>query len=134
MDDFEHSVEVQVRYRDLDPMNHVNNAVYGMFFEEARVAYFDDVLGEPLNERDMVIANIDVQFERPVMEAGETVEIRSRVPSIGSSSFPIEYEVWGSDERKAYGETTLVCYDRESNSSRPVPEEWREKITTFEGL
>ena len=32
-DDFRYKVEVEVRFRDLDPMNHVNNAVYFTYFE-----------------------------------------------------------------------------------------------------
>lgn len=34
------TVEISVRWRDLDPYNHVNNSVYLNFFEEARVALY----------------------------------------------------------------------------------------------
>src|SRR5262249_43847688 len=33
---------VQIRFRDLDPLAHVNNAVYFTYFEEARSYYFSD--------------------------------------------------------------------------------------------
>src|SRR5947209_19489757 len=32
---------VQIRFRDLDPLAHVNNTVYFTYFEEARSYYFD---------------------------------------------------------------------------------------------
>ena len=38
MNDFVH-VE-KVRFRDLDPMGHVNNAVFLTYLEQARVAFF----------------------------------------------------------------------------------------------
>ena len=31
---------LQIRYQDLDPYGHINNAVYLGFFESVRVAYF----------------------------------------------------------------------------------------------
>jgi|SRR5947208_14273112 len=40
---------VQIRFRDLDPLAHVNNTVYFTYFEEARSFYFDH-LEKWLNE------------------------------------------------------------------------------------
>jgi acyl-CoA thioester hydrolase len=134
MDDFDHHVDISLRYRDLDPMNHVNNAVYASFLEQARNAYFQDVLGTRLDEEDMVIADLEVEFQRPVTLADDAVRIHTRVPSLGTSSFPVEYVVAADGEQKATGATTLVCYDREAGSSRPIPDEWRETIAAFEGL
>src|SRR5258708_8552777 len=34
---------VQIRFRDLDPLAHVNNTVYFIYFEEARSHYFDQL-------------------------------------------------------------------------------------------
>lgn len=34
---------VQIRFRDLDPLAHVNNTVYFIYLEEARSAYFDQL-------------------------------------------------------------------------------------------
>lgn len=134
MEGFDHHVDISLRYRDLDPMRHVNNAVYSSFLEQARDAYFREVLGTRLDAEDVVIADIEIQFEGPVTMADDTVQVYTRVPSLGTSSFPIEYAVAASGERKATGKTTLVCYDSESESSRPIPDDWREQITAFEGL
>ena len=40
-DDFPCWYPVQIRFRDLDPLAHVNNTVYFTYFEEARSYYFD---------------------------------------------------------------------------------------------
>ncbi|HEX4206701.1 MAG TPA: thioesterase family protein [Ktedonobacteraceae bacterium] len=34
---------LQIRFRDLDPLAHVNNSVYVIYFEEARSHYFDQL-------------------------------------------------------------------------------------------
>ena len=34
---------VQIRFRDLDPLAHVNNTVYFVYLEEARSFYFDQL-------------------------------------------------------------------------------------------
>ena len=35
---------VQIRFRDLDPLAHVNNTIYFTYFEEARSYYFDHLV------------------------------------------------------------------------------------------
>lgn len=134
MADFDHRVEISLRYRDLDPMNHVNNAVYATFLEQARTAYFREVLDARLDEEDVVIADIELAFERPVTMAADAVTVETRVPSLGTSSFPVEYRIHSAGERKATGSTTVVCYDPERETSRPIPRVWRKKIAAHEEL
>ena len=42
-DTFPSWYQVQIRFRDLDPLAHVNNTVYFTYFEEARSYYFDQL-------------------------------------------------------------------------------------------
>ncbi len=42
-------LEITVRFRDLDAMGHVNNAVYLTYFEEARVEYLKAASGSMKN-------------------------------------------------------------------------------------
>ncbi|WP_255148758.1 acyl-CoA thioesterase [Halorarius halobius] len=134
MDEFDHHVDISLRYRDLDAQNHVNNAVYASFLEQGRNAYFQSVLDTRLDAEDVVIADIEVSFERPITLSDDEVRVYTRVPSLGSSSFPIEYAVVAAGETKATGKTTLVCYDSEAGGSRPIPDEWRAEIAAFEGF
>jgi acyl-CoA thioester hydrolase len=43
---FKHQLPIQIRFVDIDAFGHVNNAVFASYYEMARVAYFDQVLGE----------------------------------------------------------------------------------------
>ncbi|WP_276301818.1 acyl-CoA thioesterase [Halorussus lipolyticus] len=133
MSDYSFATDVDVRYRDLDTMGHVNNAVYASYFEQARVAYFDEVLDVPLREIESVLATLEIEFRRPV-EIDHDVTVAVRVPELGDSSLPMEYEVRADDTVAATGETVQVAVDRETKSSRPIPDDWREDIREFEGL
>ena len=133
MDEFNFEVEIDVRFRDLDAMGHVNNAVYASYFEQARVAYFEEVLDVPLRDIESVLASLEIDFRRPV-EIDHDVTVAMRVPELGESSMPMEYEVRADGEVAATGETVQVVVDRETKSSRPIPEAWREDVRAFEGL
>jgi len=137
---FEFTTSIDVRYNDIDSYGHVNNALYGTYIEEARIDYLTTVVGGETaditgagEETGIVVANLELDFERPI-QLGDEVTVGVRVPRLGESSFPFEYEIRTTDDVAATGETTMVAYDRESASPRPIPDHWREAITDFEGL
>jgi len=134
MDGYRFTETIPLRLRDIDQMNHVNNAVYASFLEQARSAYFRDVVGEPLDSVGMVIADLTVTFERAItLDAGEVV-VGARVTELGTSSVPMEYEIRADGERAATGETTMVHVDRATGTAEPLPDAWREAIASFESL
>jgi acyl-CoA thioester hydrolase len=133
MTDYSFTTDVDVRFRDLDTMGHVNNAVYATYFEHARVAYFEEVLDVPLQETKSVLASLEIDFRRPV-RINDDVTVALRVPELGESSLPMEYEVRTEEAIAATGETVQVAVDGETDSSRPIPDDWREDIREFEGL
>ncbi len=126
--DHDFETEVQVRFRDVDAMGHVNNAVYATYLEEARAAYFREVIGENLSTVDSVLASLSIDFHAPV-EPGDRITVAVSVPDLGESSIPMEYEIRTDDGTlAATGETVQVAYDRENGASRPIPDAWREAI------
>lgn len=137
---FEFTTSVDVRYNDIDSYGHVNNAIFGTYVEEGRIDYLEAVVGGDSaditgagDETGMVVANLQLDFERPI-SLGDEVTVGVRVPRLGKSSFPFEYEIRSNGEVAATGETTMVAYDRASASSCPIPDSWRETISEFEGL
>ncbi|WP_435197167.1 acyl-CoA thioesterase [Natronomonas sp. EA1] len=129
---FDYVHEITVRYRDLDPMQHVNNAVYSSYLEQARVAYLREVLG--INkDPGMVVAHLELDFKRAVEFSDEQVAVACRIPELGEKSFRIEYEIRTDDGVAATAETVQVAFDREVGASRPIPDDWREAIQEFEG-
>ena len=134
MNDYSLDVDIDVRFQDLDAMGHVNNAVYATYFEEARVAYFDQVLALSLSEIESVLAHLEIDYRRPVTADDDDVSVALRVPELGRSSVPMEYEVRADGGVAATGETVQVVVDEKTQSSRPIPDAWREQIEAFEGL
>ena len=140
---FEFETTVPVRYTDVDTYGHVNNATYATYLEEARIDYLEEVLGDEArslaaesadgNGVGIVVANLELQYRHSVGLV-DSVTVGVRVPRLGDSSFPIEYEVRSDGDVAAEGTTTMVAYDREEATSRPIPDSWRERLRSFEGL
>ena len=132
MTEFDYETEIDVRFRDLDSMGHVNNAVYATFLEHARTLYMDDVFGDRPEEINVALVNLEIDFRRQV-RFRETVTVGVGITELGDSSATMAYEVTTGDELAATGETVLVAIDDEGNS-RPLPDAIREHVVEFEGL
>jgi len=72
---------IDVRYRDIDAMGHVNNAVYASYLEQARINYFQDLLGVDLSAVGAVLATITIEYERPVELSDGEVRVELDVPA-----------------------------------------------------
>jgi acyl-CoA thioester hydrolase len=114
---------VSVRYRDLDPMGHVNNAVYASYLESARNDFFRDVLGEELADTDAVLASLSLDFAAPI-RSGDDVTVAVWIPEVGETSCTFAYEVRANGDRAATGETVLVTLD-DAGEPIPLPERLR---------
>ncbi|NHN40197.1 acyl-CoA thioesterase [Halorubellus sp. JP-L1] len=132
MDDKSYAVEVDVRYQDVDALGHVNNAIYATYLEEARVEYLQDVLGDV--EIEAVIANLEIDFLRPVTMDDDHVTVHIAVADLGTKSITFEYEVYATDELAATASTVQVAYDRESREAVELPDRYHERVREFEGL
>lgn len=124
--------ELQVRFRDLDTMAHVNNAVYASYLEQARVGYFREVVGERLESVSTVLARYEIDFRRPIT-VDDAVTVAVDAATLGSSSITLEYDVRaadgdGTDRLAATASTVSVLVDPETGDAQPLPEAWRERI------
>lgn len=122
-----YTTDLEVRFRDLDPMQHVNNAIYATYLEQARARFSEDVLDTPLADLDTVLAQVEISFERPIEGVG-TVTVELEVGDVGRSSIPMEYELFSEGERVATASTVLVYFDRETGESKPIPPDIRERL------
>ncbi|RRJ31006.1 acyl-CoA thioesterase [Halocatena pleomorpha] len=124
------TTEISVRYRDLDPENHVNNAVYGTYIEQARLGYLDRVL-ETRDEYRVVLAHLSIDYQQPVTLSDESVAVTVRTTELNSSSIPMEFELRTSSGVVATGESVMVTVD-DDGEPRPIPTAWRDRISSFE--
>jgi acyl-CoA thioester hydrolase len=110
----------RVRFRDCDPMGHVNNAVYSTYLEQARIGILGDL--EPF-----ILARVEIDF-RAELHAGEQIEVRSRCSHVGTKSFELEHELWAGDRLVADAKSVLVGYDYEAGASVPLTENHRRRL------
>lgn len=129
----EFSSDIQVRFRDIDAMGHVNNAVYATYVEQARTEYFEQVLDEDLDAVSTVLASLELSYERPIL-LDQSVTVGIDVPEMGRSSLPMEYQVLADGDQAATAESVQVFLDPETEKPYPIPERFRERIAAFEGL
>ena len=133
-DPFRFSTTIEVRWRDLDALGHVNNAVYFTYLEQARFGYLREVGVVPDRPSGVgiIIAEATCQFKSP-LTLGEHVRVHIRVGELRRSSFTFEYRMEGEDGRlAAEAQTVQVCYDYDDQHPMPIPDAWRRAFTSFE--
>ncbi|WP_089385398.1 acyl-CoA thioesterase [Halorubrum vacuolatum] len=131
----EYAVELEVRFRDIDAMGHVNNAVYATYIEQARTRYVRDVLETDLASIPTVLASLSIDYRRPVLLSDGAVTVTIEVPKVGTSSLPMRYTIATADgDVAAEAESTQVFLDPETERPTPIPERYREAIVERHGL
>ena len=121
----------QVRFRDLDPMGHVNNAVFLTYIEQARVAFLAEVgAATGIEEMNIIVAHVEIDFRAPV-RLGQEIEISVRASRFGTTSFDLDYLLRVDGEVVAEAKSVQVAYDYRRREPIPLPAEWREKLTAI---
>jgi acyl-CoA thioester hydrolase len=128
---FRHRLEV--RFRDCDPMGHVNNAVYLTYLEQARFAHWRavwgfDFEGLPENAPGVILARAEIDYRRPA-RYGDMLEVRISLERIGRTSFSYTYDIVDQDERiVAEAKSVQVMYDYAAGRPVPLSEDMRNKL------
>lgn len=138
-EDYKHQVEMNVRFMDLDALNHVNNARYLNFLEEARIAYSQEMLDVFKNIKDLnvVVARIEIDYIRPILYH-EKIKILSRIKSMGKKSFTFDSLICikKGDELKIAVKAiqVIVAFNPKTKKSIEIPIEMANRIKQIEKL
>ena len=124
MEDFPYVHHETVRFRDVDELGHVNNAVFLTYLEEARIGF---LVPKGAEASGMILARVEVDFQAP-LRTGDELEIGVRPVGVGTKSFELEYEIRTRNTVAARAKTVLVSFDYETGRSVEVPEAWREAL------
>jgi acyl-CoA thioester hydrolase len=139
MSEFRFFHPIEVRYGDLDPQGHLNNAKYLTYFETARINYFVQLglfkPGQSFMDIGVIMADARVTFHAPV-QYGTSVQVGVRTSKLGNKSMTVEQNIVNveTDKVLASGQIILVAFDYHTNNTLPIPQEMREAISNFEGL
>jgi len=134
---YKHFTPVKIRFSDLDIVGHLNNAKYQTMLDEARIAYFHDVLNwdkSSLNFNN-VISKISIDFLKSI-EYGDEIFIYTRLFNIKTSSYDVhQLFVRKEDEKKeivATAQTLMAAFDYQTKMPTTFPEAYCETVRSFE--
>lgn len=134
---YRHSVDIQMRFRDIDLFGHVNNTVYFDYFDLGKVRYIETVLAGLFNTRKdaLVIANINCNFLLPTLP-DEPLAVQTRVDSVGERSIHLSQQVINPADRtvKCQATVVMVGFDATTGQSKIIPESWKERIAAYENV
>lgn len=137
--------DIQVRFRDLDAMGHVNNAVFFTYLELGREAYiqsidYPDPGGGGVDMVDrfpFILAEIACRFLRPV-QIEDQPRVGIRVERFGTKSWDFSYVLLpraeaGVQAPFGVGRSTQVYFDYRAGRSVAVPGWLVKAVERFEG-
>ena len=118
---------IEIRWRDLDALRHVNNAVYATYLEEARDEWMTRALAGAGDLWDYVLVRVAIDFRRELTQDDDAVLVRTRLTRIGTSSLTLREEIVKLDGTvAAEAESVVVARDPATGWSRPLTAAERE--------
>lgn len=124
------AIDIQMRFRDIDGMGHVNNAVYLSYCELARTQfYLKHNFKRSLHEIDFILAHVDIDYVS-VAEWGDQVQVAVWPSKVGNTSFILSYEITEKKTGRLIAKSTsvLVSYDYAKKRSKPIPPAFRKVL------
>ena len=137
IESFIHKTDIQIRFKDIDNLGHVNNAVHLSYFETARINYFKDVFKGKTNwqETGLILAHTEITYKKPLFLEDE-ISCFTKISKIGNKSFDIENIIVRKENDLSsvcvYGKSVLVCMNYKTNETINVPQDWINSINFFE--
>ncbi|MET0580905.1 MAG: thioesterase family protein [Pseudoxanthomonas sp.] len=118
-------IVIGVRWGDMDAFNHVNNAQYLRYLEEARVQWLAGIPGISLTDRiGPVLAASHVNYRRPIEWPSE-IAVELSIERIGNSSLTMSHRMVSSTDPSVLysdGSVVMVWVDTQTGKSAPLPE------------
>jgi len=122
-------IEIDLRWRDLDFLGHLNQSVYHELLEEGRGALFEQ-LGALDGGFFFVLARVELDHRQEIRRDQSPVTVTMRIESVGRSSVAVAHEIVRADGLlAAEGRSVLVAWDRDARRSRPLTEGERAALT-----
>lgn len=141
---FPFEVDIEVTFRDLDAMGHVNNTVFFAYLEHARIKYMSKLfhlngknIENPAN-MPVILAKASCDYGSPAFY-GEVLSVGIGVSRMGSKSFDFVYEIWTKDDDLGNGRlvatahSVQVMFDYATNKTILIPDAMKQRIVVLQG-
>jgi acyl-CoA thioester hydrolase len=131
LEDFPYRLSDNVRFADLDPNQHVNNAVYATYFETGRVTLMKDrsygLMPEGLG---WIMVRIDIHFRAELHWPG-TIELGLGVAKFGRTSVSFDQVVFSEGKCVASARAITVLIDEVTRKPVPLTPELKAKFAPW---
>lgn len=127
-----HQFPIEIRFSDIDMNQHVNNAVYFTYMENARSAVLmEEMLKAHQEGIQFVVAEASCKYIRPIRLNDEIVCMVSFIP-VRPTSCDITYEFLNveSGQTCAKGSTRMVLFNANNGRPMAIPQWFTEKYLT----
>jgi acyl-CoA thioester hydrolase len=113
----------QLRSNDFDSLGHLNQSIYHIVLEDARLEFVHSRL--PLTFK-FVIVHTELEHRAEITLENREVDTEIGLDRLGNSSFTLIQRVIRLDGVvAAQGKATFACWDPERRRARPLTEEER---------
>jgi acyl-CoA thioester hydrolase len=120
-------IGIGLRWRDMDMLGHLNQAVYHELLEEGRGALFASLGGMSF---PFVLVRVELDYRHEVRRDHGTVEVLTRVERVGGKSVTLAQEMLLPDGTvAAAGSSVLVAWDPQARGSRELTDDERAALT-----
>ena len=117
-----------VRFRDLDALAHVNNAVFLTYLEQARFHFLQHLGVARIEDApSLILARVEIDFRSPA-GFGDEIDVGVRTGRIGSKSFELEFALRVGERVVAEARSVQVAYDYEQDDTRELGDGWRDAL------
>ncbi len=108
----------------------MNNVSQQMYFDVGKMDYYDQVLGADALLGDLRIVTVSTSTSyMGQVRMTDPVRITTTCERIGTKSLTLFQQMLVGDEVRSESRSVMVVFDFPNQCSRPVPDEWRERLT-----
>jgi acyl-CoA thioester hydrolase len=120
----EHTIQIRVRYPEVDAMGFLHHSRYLQYFEMGRVELLRS-LGHSYADLErsgvfFVVTKAEIQYRAPACYDDE-LSLRTKLVRQTTVRYDHQYELRRGETLLAEGKTTIACVDRQGEV-QPIPE------------
>lgn len=109
---------IQIRYADLDPLDHVSNTVYGQYFELGRIAWYEAILKEQPDTviPTTVVAKMTIDYILEI-RLGDEVSVVTSCSKKGHKSFELTQLLFSNGKLATRSTVIMVGFNKETRKT-----------------
>ncbi|MBE6477246.1 MAG: thioesterase [Propionibacteriaceae bacterium] len=123
------TVDIPLRWSDLDPQGHINNVMTIDFTQEARARFMMDSRAPQLLVDGCVMVSQQVEYLRSMLYSDEPLTVEFGTVEVRAARFIMGYRIWHEGQLRGRVRTAMCPFDFEAQRLRPLTADERRALT-----